>query len=59
LLGLFIDQTDRDRRHYFPERNATTAALSEVTVIVEAGDRSGTLVHGRHALAQGRWRRRV
>jgi DNA processing protein len=38
----------------FPERNATMSALTEATVIVEAGNTSGTLVQARHALQQGR-----
>jgi DNA processing protein len=29
------------QRFYFPERNITMAALSEATVIVEAGETSG------------------
>jgi DNA processing protein len=41
-------------RLFFPERNATMSALTEATVIVEAGDTSGTLVQARHALQQGR-----
>jgi DNA processing protein len=44
----------RTRPHYFPERNATMSALSEATVVVEAGDTSGALVQARHALEQGR-----
>jgi DNA processing protein len=44
----------RDRKAFFPERNATMAALSEATLIVEAGDRSGALIQARHALRQGR-----
>lgn len=41
-------------RLFFPERNVTMAALTEATVIVEAGNTSGTLVQARHALRQGR-----
>ena len=41
-------------RFFFPERNATMSALTEATVIVEAGNTSGTLVQARHALQQGR-----
>jgi DNA processing protein len=41
-------------RLFFPERNATMSALTEATVIVEAGDTSGTLIQARHALQQGR-----
>lgn len=41
-------------RFYFPERNKTMSALSEATVIVEAGETSGTLTQARAALKQGR-----
>ncbi len=39
---------------FFPERNITMAALTAATIIVEAGETSGTLVQARHALKQGR-----
>lgn len=39
---------------FFPARNVTMAALTCATVIVEAGNTSGTLVQARAALAQGR-----
>lgn len=39
---------------FFPERNATMSALTEGTVIVEAGETSGTLTQARAALHQGR-----
>lgn len=35
-------QPIKTQRFYFPERNITMAALSEATVIVEAGETSGT-----------------
>lgn len=41
-------------RFFFVERNITMAALSEATIIVEAGETSGTLVQARHALRQGK-----
>jgi DNA processing protein len=41
-------------RFYFPERNVTMSALTVATVIVEAGNTSGTLVQARHALQQER-----
>jgi DNA processing protein len=41
-------------RLFFPQRNATMSALTEATVIVEAGNTSGTLIQARHALQQGR-----
>ena len=42
------------KRYYFPQRNATMSALAEGTIIVEAGERSGTLAQARAALYQGR-----
>ena len=47
-------QTFRGNRLFFPERNITMSALTEATIIVEAGDTSGTLIQARHALQQGR-----
>ena len=41
-------------RLFFPERNITMSALTEATIIVEAGETSGTLVQARAALQQGR-----
>ena len=42
------------RKFFFPERNVTMSALTEATVIVEAGETSGTLIQARAAIAQGR-----
>lgn len=42
------------RPHCFPERNRTMSALSDATVIVEAGERSGTRAQAQAALEQGR-----
>lgn len=39
---------------FFPARNVTMSALTEGTVIVEAGETSGTLTQARAALQQGR-----
>jgi DNA processing protein len=39
---------------FFPARNVTMSALTKATVIVEAGNTSGTLVQARAALAQRR-----
>ena len=39
---------------FFPERNITMSALTDATIIIEAGETSGTLVQARHALKQGR-----
>ena len=42
------------RKFFFPERNVTMSALTMATVIVEAGETSGTLIQARAAIAQGR-----
>jgi DNA processing protein len=47
-------QSFHGNRLFFPERNATMSALTEATVIVEAGETSGTLIQARHAIAQQR-----
>jgi len=39
---------------WFPERNVTMSALTEATVIVEAGNMSGALIQARHAVQQKR-----
>jgi DNA processing protein len=44
----------RSNRAFFPERNKTMSALTVGTVIVEAGDTSGTLIQARAALQQKR-----
>ena len=41
-------------RIFFPERNITMSALTEATIIVEAGETSGTLYQAKAALKQGR-----
>ncbi len=41
-------------RLFFPERNITMSAVTDATIIVEAGDTSGTLIQARAALHQGR-----
>lgn len=50
----YMRQTPKWNRIFFPERNATMSALTQATVIVEAGETSGSLIQGRAALAQGR-----
>ena len=47
-------QGPRGNRFFFPERNITMSALTEATMIVEAGETSGTLVQAKAALEQGR-----
>jgi DNA processing protein len=44
----------RGNRLFFPERNITMSALTDATIIVEAGNTSGTLVQARHAILQKR-----
>jgi DNA processing protein len=47
-------QNVRQNRLFFPERNITMSALTEGTIIVEAGETSGTLTQARAAIHQGR-----
>ncbi len=47
-------QAPPQNRLFFPERNVTMSALTEATVIVEAGETSGTLTQARAAFHQGR-----
>jgi DNA processing protein len=44
----------KQNRAFFPERNVTMSALTAATIIVEAGNTSGTLIQARAALKQGR-----
>jgi DNA processing protein len=50
----YAKQDYRQNRFFFPERNITMSALSQATIIVEAGETSGTLVQAKAALDQGR-----
>lgn len=50
----YESQDYRYNRTFFPERNKTMSALTEATVIIEAGETSGTLIQARAALEQGR-----
>ena len=50
----YQQQAVPQNRLFFPERNITMSALTEATVIVEAGETSGTLTQARAALYQGR-----
>jgi DNA processing protein len=47
-------QKPPQNRLFFPERNITMSALTEATIIVEAGETSGTLTQARAAIHQGR-----
>ena len=53
VLG-YARQSLSQRRRNFPERNVTMSALTLGTIIVEAGERSGTHHQARAALHQGR-----
>lgn len=53
-LKRYEAQTYRANRYFFPQRNVTMAAITQATVIVEAGDTSGTRTQAREALRQGR-----
>ena len=50
----YSNQEPRQNRLFFPERNATMSALTLATVIVEAGETSGSLIQARAALYQKR-----
>ena len=50
----YSKQAVPQNRLFFPERNVTMSALTEATIIVEAGETSGTLTQARAALHQGR-----
>jgi DNA processing protein len=50
----YSKQDYRRNRGFFPERNKTMSALTEATIIVEAGQTSGTLIQARAALRQQR-----
>lgn len=50
----YDNQDYRSNRGFFPERNKTMSALTEATIIVEAGETSGTLIQAKAALEQGR-----
>ena len=53
-VGRYEAQDYRRNREFFPERNKTMSALTEATVIVEAGETSGTLIQARATLNQSR-----
>ena len=51
----FYESRDyRSNRTFFPERNVTMSALTEATIIIEAGETSGTLFQARAAVNQNR-----
>ena len=50
----YEDQDYLSNRSFFPARNITMSALTEATIIVEAGETSGTLIQARAAIRQRR-----
>jgi DNA processing protein len=50
----YSKQDFRRNRTFFPERNKTMSALTEATIIVEAGQTSGTLIQAIAAIRQRR-----
>ncbi|MCY4614545.1 MAG: DNA-protecting protein DprA [Nitrospira sp.] len=50
----YSQQKPNVNKFFFPQRNITMSALTEATIIVEAGETSGTLVQARAALQQKR-----
>lgn len=50
----YVRQTPHWNKLFFPERNVTMSALTQATVIVEAGETSGTLTQARAAIHQNR-----
>lgn len=50
----YAKQAVPHNRLFFPERNVTMSALTKATIIVEAGETSGTLTQARAAIYQGR-----
>lgn len=53
-VWLYSQRDYRWNRRFFPERNVTMSALTRATIIVEAGQTSGTLIQASAALQQGR-----
>lgn len=50
----YKSQSPQWNRLFFPERNKTMSALTHATIIVEAGETSGTLIQAKAALEQKR-----
>lgn len=55
--GLLLSEQFTDEpplRHHFPLRNRIISAISDVVVIIEAGEKSGSLITAMHAMEQGK-----
>ena len=50
----YSKQKPYQNKWFFPERNKLMSAITQATIIVEAGESSGTLIQARAALKQGR-----
>lgn len=48
----FVD--DYALRHHFPLRNRIISAISDCVIIIEAGEKSGSLITATHAMEQGK-----
>lgn len=53
-LFRYSQQSPQFNRFFFPDRNHTMSALTAATIIVEAGETSGSLIQARAAIEQGR-----
>lgn len=45
---------EQPMRYHFPLRNRIISAISDVVIIIEAGDKSGSLITANHAMEQGK-----